>query len=797
MFLLFLVVVIAAPPEFYRLPATFPAINSPLTSTFPQFWPHLGPTMRIPQVDAMASSAKYSAITNNMDNIRGLFSVGGKNSVPRDLQKALSILNLKGLNDLEERILSLDAFLKPWAVFRDSIFLLQPKAIRQATTISRSAEEQGISRTDILWFYTQFDEGVLRYDPRADVHNPAFDQDKSLHGVINKAHWGVGEHEKHLYAWLLQELKVGKGYNPWRFTFLELRSVCVVWEAVLVPIVNALRASYDPKGRQFYGRLALYVEERSPSSLAFPNSNIGVAEGSIMSPTPYRIISVPKKIINNEGATFFSHENRNRAVLGKKHYDETERELRHVYPHFGGLIERPRYKHSMDVWLAEQQERADRRKTVKIDENVQAYEPQVQQRGKDGSPIKKFLAPLTMENSNGSSAGEGSRSPFVRYANAVRRSLSRNSPSKDSNFDHKSPLHGVTRQLYFSDHASVSREDAFEEDMGSMASTRPEHVYFTSQRSRHTSVRDSTVPSEVGLSGVESEAFGLNTNDSDPTINDELAATTRRSSSVYQEDLSEDFGDAPCRLNEPVDQKQSSSSTRVPSYEGTDYHDEISLTDLHANRMVSARTPQPPIPVQAPSRLPVPVAPVRHGGHRQYISPGSTRVPQNNDLIPLPESPRYAELVSYRDEIIAGEDPVPKAIPWPGFESDHEAVTPPIPAKSPKRKTYHSHHTLSPPRRLLEDAEDVRRIVSRENIRAALGDASRDSFVDDMVFSKPFGGPVRTLSPNGPLQTYNTHLFPRQEEGKDKSGSKEEDVNKFEFGGAYERDEDTDQKVFI
>jgi hypothetical protein len=65
-----------------------------------------------------------------------------------------------------------------------------------------------------------------------------------------------------------------------------------------------------------------------------------------------------------------------------------------------------------------------------------------------------------------------------------------------------------------------------------------------------------------------------------------------------------------------------------------------------------------------------------------------------------------------------------------------------------------------------EDAADgeVYRIVSRENIRAALGGISRESSTEDLAPQKPFADPARTMSPVKPqLATYNTHLFPRKE----------------------------------
>jgi hypothetical protein len=160
-----------------------------------------------------------------MSNTRDSNGRAPKETVPPDLKHALSLLRLESLSDLEERFLSVNAFLKPWSVFRDSVFLRFPDAMPRATTVAtiQNVEDpgSGVSRLDLLWFYTQFDDGGLRYDPRADQWTTDYNPDISTYGVIEKSEWRVGDYEKHLYAWLLQEFKVGKGYSPWRFEYLE------------------------------------------------------------------------------------------------------------------------------------------------------------------------------------------------------------------------------------------------------------------------------------------------------------------------------------------------------------------------------------------------------------------------------------------------------------------------------------------------------------------------------------------------------------------------------------------------
>jgi hypothetical protein len=306
---------------------------------------------------------------SSLSNLRDLFR-SDKEKIPPDLKSALSLLKITGLNDLEERLLSLEPFLKPWAVFRDAHLLVSTNA---------RAEPADIKRIDILWFYTQFDEGMRRHDLRLDA--PGQDPEMSPHGFIDKSTWGPAEFEKHLYVWILQGFQVGKRYNPWDFEYFELRNVCSAWEHVLVPIVKVVCASYSPKGRRHYGRLATFIESKSPSRLAFPEGNVPALPAGIMSPTPFRVVSKPSML-----------RDASRGMLTKKNYDETERELRDVYPQYGGLVERPRFKQKMDEWLAEQRARAARRKAVPGKENVQrTYSSQPYEQVSTPSPSRNLL----------------------------------------------------------------------------------------------------------------------------------------------------------------------------------------------------------------------------------------------------------------------------------------------------------------------------------------------------------------------------------------------------------------------
>lgn len=332
--------------------------------------------------------------TSSVANFRDMFSYNDRENIPPDLQRALSLLKLWDLTGLEERFLATTAFLEPWAQFRDSYLLVNN---------SRNIEPSNITRLDILWFYTQFDENIRRHDPRASKENAHFEIDKSK--------WGPAEFEKHLYAWLLQTFCVGKAYSPFGFQYFELRNICTAWEEVLVPIVKAVHASYDVKGRRHYGRPALFIEDRCPSRLAFPEGNINMPDGVVSSPTPFRMVSKPSHL---SGAS--------QTLLTKKNYDEAEKELRTVYPQYGGLVERPRFKQKMNEWLEEQRVRAAHRKTIAKPETVQyvpSYRPKVVDQPKD----------VACNRSLSKSSCGRSCSPIKRYSESIRRSLSMNVPN--------------------------------------------------------------------------------------------------------------------------------------------------------------------------------------------------------------------------------------------------------------------------------------------------------------------------------------------------------------------------------
>lgn len=615
----------------------------------------------------------------------------GEEKINGTLKHALSLLQLNSLDELEQSFLATDAFLKPWSVFRDSIFLLQPSAMPKATVIDYSKSGTGITRLDLLWCYTQFDEDSLRYDPRADENDLEYTPDSTLHGAIDKSHWESEDYETHLYAWLLQGFKVGKARNPWGFTYFELKSVCTAWEVVLVPIVDALRASYSPKGRRYYGRLALFVEARCPSRLAFPEDNVGVVDGCLMSPTPFCIVSMPKKSTGSDEGTARKGPT-TIGVLTKKHYDQTEKELRDVYPQYGGLVERPKFKQKMEEWLAEQRARADRRKAAELHGEVRSKLPQI--------TTRKEVVP----------------SPEKQTSARGDTSLI-NGPSKPRPDLHRPP----SQQSIYS---SIRNSNPFNDEA-------PETLPVLQTR------------------GV--------TNASVETRDRQMAAVSRITPTPKVRGLSLADHSVP---QQPVSSKKSYGDIRMPSHEGNGYVDEISTPAFHARGRQTNLALESSLSSKLPTRLP---GPVRYTGRLRVASRDSESNAQP-ELVPHLEASQQ-HLVSVTDD----------ALPEANKKADTEEIesSPIIPSKSPERRnSTRGYVDCARPTQQYANIEirNISRIVSKENIRAALGSDSRESSAEELVPPLPpqyAAGSTMATSSKGPrLPTYNTHLFPRRNERK-------------------------------
>lgn len=681
--------------------------------------------------------------------MRSLLTRGDEDKVPAELKGALSLLQLSDLEGLEERFLANDAFLKPWAVFRDSLFVVKPGAITAATAVATSdGDRGGISRTDLLWFYTQFDQNTYRHDPNVDTN--------SVSCAIDKRDWRVEEYEKHLFAWLLQTFKVGKAHNPWGFDYFQLRNICTAWQAVFVPIVDAIRASYSIKGRRHYGRLALFVEERCPSGLAFPKENVNIPPDNLISSTSCRVLLMPK-------------DSKESGVLTRKHYDETERELRSVYPQYGGLVERPRFKQKMEVWLEEQRARANLRKAVERTNEAKRIQFSVVRRDERRTPVKKILSgkhDMDPEKECGAS-------PIKRYSNSLRRSLSRSVSKQMPREEPKSPLHGVIRQLFIPD-------DPPSPDLlnGQTLSTTERNLSNASTRSSNTTIvtpwprmdtqrkpSEQSVYDSVRVSssfnpsnGTQNLQAHAKTNGPDSLPEDQITALLHplyRSRSTQREQQ-----DA-CT---PASDQKSYAELQIPSNNGSEWEKNLSLRNLEAVKKNTGRTLEPKRTAKPPTRLPGPIKPTPYTGHLRVSS-------ENNNRTVLPKSS-------------GGPDTnLPQPVAWPGTSPTNTSVlscinnednfAPPVPTKSPMRGGNTRGYTgiaQSQQKIRFGPDRDLTRIVSKENIRAALGGHSRDNSEEGILPppSKPMRSDQDAVTNSGltVLQTFNTHMFPRKENRK-------------------------------
>ena len=203
--------------------------------------------------------------------------------------------------------------------------------------------------------------------------------------------------------------------------------------------------------------------------------------------------------------------------------------------------------------------------------------------------------------------------------------------------------------------------------------------------------------------------------------------------------------------------QHSSSDIRRPSYEGSGYHSEIRLADLHTRNISggsqstsSEKTPQKPR-----SRLPAPIK----------VPPPYVSHTYPTDDVPKPNEPS-------------------QPIAWSGVEdASHvfSGLAPPIPAKSPKRwqtsrqqplRQHTPSQQLVRAQRLQEEPEsrEILRIVSKENIRAALSNLTPESSIENLRAAREKEVATRGKRPQR-LETYNTHMFPRSDGDADgKSG---------------------------
>jgi hypothetical protein len=510
-------------------------------------------------------------------------------------------------------------------------------------------------------------------------------------------------------------------------------------------------------------------------------------------------------------------------VLTKKNYDEAEKELRNVYPQYGGLVERPKFKQKMDEWLEEQRIRAAHRKTVTKPKTAQCV-PSYQ--------VVESSGGGTRDRSLKKAPSKRSRSPIKRYSDSIGRSLSMNigdnrfgrsepqsplSPTRpkrpntpkvsmipygmypyvpklskqvrgllyseypfvrwrseadEDKEEPKSPLHGVTRQIHIPDEVADQPSECLSflltspKNQSSQVDAWPLPAsqlpclelpeLEASEQNVYRSIRDSNPFDEGALNGAvgETKRESIEYKQSgDPTLSPIGASSA----------ISRPLKQGVIRHDEPLPgallhKKNSYSEVRQPSYEGNGYHEEISLTNLHSKKVcaVAGSGSSDKAPSKPRSRLPAPIkTPPPYVG--QLCIASNDTYP--NDALELKES------VPWPDE------PPPRPVAWPGFETSpprpSKAVSdfaPPIPVKSPERWTSKRGQQSEQPLRDETVSHEMMRIVSKENIRAALGNLTPESSIEDLRAQAAHAkkAPTRVASPPR-LETYNNHMFPRKD----------------------------------
>ncbi|KAF2708995.1 hypothetical protein K504DRAFT_468211 [Pleomassaria siparia CBS 279.74] len=322
-----------------------------------------------------------------------------KEKMSFELKRALDLLNLRSLDALESHFLSHPAFLAPWADFRDSFLLLQTSKTPRATVTNQ------IEGRDLMVFYTMYLDGRMRYDPKADEESSVYEADYDKYGMVDKSNWTVLEYEKMLYVWLLQSWRVGLTRNPGRFQYFVCKNQVIAWREVFVPIVNAVRDSYDVKSRRQYGRLAKFIEEAAPSRLAFPEINVGI--GVEPGQAPFRLVSIPKKQLENGWKPPVS------TAPKVKKYEMADRELRDVYPMYGALIERPKKMSRVREYIEEQKAKKNHEKARRMLEGSPTGSEYSIARGLSSASGLLRRASTTLKGKNQrDSPNSGSRTPI-------------------------------------------------------------------------------------------------------------------------------------------------------------------------------------------------------------------------------------------------------------------------------------------------------------------------------------------------------------------------------------------------
>lgn len=714
-----------------------------------------------------------SSSPGSIQQLRDILAPGKekKDRISPALKEALQLLQFRGLEGLENHFLATEAFLKPWSQFRDTFFLLQPNDRPRASLPGQ------IKGMDILWFYTNFLEGELRYDARCDDTTSLYTADETKYGTFDKSHWGVQDHEKMMYAWLLQEFCVGKGRNPFGIQYFQFRNVCLAWEEVFVPVVDAVRESYDVRGRRYYGRLATFIEERCPSRLAFPEGNVPEP----MSATPFRWITRLRERETGEDAEL-------ERPITKNEYNEVEKELRNVYPKYGQVVERPRFKTRMEDWLAAQKTRAlhkrhlkdvHGRKSPSFGRRKGRESPMFGCKGIDsssgsvgarrsvsmaslssaGRTPTSAVPPLT-PTSQKSKTKKEARVPYgmFGYVPRPKKPDASSSPSEP-----RSPLQTMSLQKELPktpddpdgsqslDDLSMNDADCIDDDELYAQPIKTVLLKPSFQRQGsdgvYTSIRNSNPFTDhipIVLGSVHDRNHRKFEDEVSPmvppsAIPKPLFTTTERQFSGTVADKSSPTWPG------------IESDIRQPSYEGTGYERDITPTFI-ARKMhttlehdASQQTSQGIHPSEFPGTI--------HPAHRDQHAFSQTRAHDIPRSVPWPGQIDTPGLLAQQV----------KRAPWPNNE-----LPPPIPSRNPARinsmRNLHSHNSgrepLQPPPKLPTLGP---RIISKENIRAHLSVSREGSEEDLRKVDDDDVHSIASTSASRPLKTFNSHMFPRQD----------------------------------
>jgi hypothetical protein len=737
-------------------------------------------------MDSRSSANKAQSFTR----LRNLLPLNNStHKVTGPICDALTLLNIRDLDGLENHFLALEAFIRPWAHFRDTYFLLQ------SVDAARASEPGVIKRVDLLRFYTNYLHGELRYDPRADDNSSSFSADATKYGTYDTSHWQVEDYEKLMYAWMLQEFKVGKKTNPFGFRYFECGNICSIWEDIFEPIVVAVRESYDIRGRRYYGRLAAFIENRFPSRLAFPATNVPTP--MIQSPTPFRLISfskgqrdtsppLPRSLIEAMPKT---------PRFSAKEYAAVEAELRDVSDKYGGVVERPKFKLQLKEWLSVQKERAKMKKQFSGRESPVFGCKGVNVVSDPALPTGVRRSMSTMSSSSSGRSPEAqSVGPFNRPKSAKSKIPTKKEgtvPYGQSTYTRKASSEHQSPQNQGYAISQISQDIELLRTLPSVKAIK-ETKEMNMKEKRMADLEEEPLPmpapafSKPNMERKGSDGVYTSIRNSNPF---EQAVPLRLDSMLEKGDdqSSEEFVLSPMgppsaipkplfntaiaekkreggKLESPTARfAQKNTEPRVPSYTGNGYENEI--TSGFISHKLHATSEYDPTEAQnmyaQPSRIPAPI----HTMAQRRAASNKSRTYE------VPEQVGQQS-----------GDQSPQHIPWPGqdspdtsmhstsledYDSAHsdEGPPPPVPPKNPRRSESTrrpGESPLAPPKP--QYAVLGPRIISKENIRAHV-DISRESSLDNLepVDETEEMNNQASSSPVRPLHTYNTHMFPRRD----------------------------------